>query len=332
MIKVTMHIGDITQIFQKALNTVTWTHSLFYTLLLLPREKFNFSCSYLTAAAGLSRGRGRGRRERHVFPAVRKDAKMGLGGRVDEIEVRGEACFCQHVVRVAADKMRLSSNEDVVSVQFEGALAVGDGSLVHNSLAVVLAVRLEGGQLEETVGGGEEADVSNNFLDLLVTDCDRRVIHQTGVGEAGLLCHVEEIVPIQGPREALSVQHGVLLQGLRDPPVTVYIAEVKLTTRFEHTEGLSQDCVLVGGKIDHAVGDDNIEIILLKTNIAEPFNIALLELDIWRLVSKGLSVEVDVLARHGDLLVSHIHANNSSIFAHEARRKKAVSTRARPQI
>jgi len=122
----------------------------------------------------------------------------------DELEVLAEARAVHHVPRVAADGEHLSLLHRVVVVQRPLLRVLEDGALVDDSLPVVLAVWLQQpGQLEEAVGGADEANVRNLALELQVVDGDRGRLYEARVGEAHFLRESLEVVPVERPGDAL---------------------------------------------------------------------------------------------------------------------------------
>ena len=67
----------------------------------------------------------------------------------------------------------------------------------------------------------------------------------------------------------------------------------------QHAEGLAQDAVLVGGEIDDAVGDDDVDGVVGQRNVLD---LALEELDVG---GAGLAL---VFARQGEHVVGHVEA------------------------
>ena len=67
----------------------------------------------------------------------------------------------------------------------------------------------------------------------------------------------------------------------------------------EHAKGFAQDAILVGGEIDDAVGDDDVDGVVGQGNV---FDLALEELDVG---DAGLAL---VFAREGEHVVGHVEA------------------------
>jgi len=73
--------------------------------------------------------------------------------------------------------------------------------------------------------------------------------------------------------------------------------------------------VLVGRKIDHAIGDDDIETSGIQFKFIEALNIALEETYIR--ITQDIGVEAAVLLGDSELLVGHIDAHHFARWADE---------------
>lgn len=66
----------------------------------------------------------------------------------DALEVLAESGLREHVERIAADANRLSGRKRVMLVEHENGLVIWNRASIRGGLAVILAGRLEIGQLE----------------------------------------------------------------------------------------------------------------------------------------------------------------------------------------
>jgi hypothetical protein len=98
------------------------------------------------------------------------------------------------------------------------------------------------------------------------------MLQQPGAGSPPTLAHLK-VVDIEGSREALPQEHLVCADGLRDPAVAVNVREVELAPLLQHPVRLPQHARLVGGQVDHAVGDDDVHTAIRDTRL--PGNIQL---------------------------------------------------------
>jgi len=99
----------------------------------------------------------------------------------------------------------------------------------------------------------------------------RNVNSALPVGEA------QEVVPIQRPAQALTVEHRVVAYRGRHAPVGVDIGEVELAPILEQAMHAAQHRVLVGRKVDHAVGHDYIKTARFQLEFVQALDIALQE-------------------------------------------------------
>mmetsp|Transcript_19724 Transcript_19724/g.54859 ORF Transcript_19724/g.54859 Transcript_19724/m.54859 type:complete len:349 (-) Transcript_19724:167-1213(-) len=252
----------------------------------------------------------------------------------NELEVLLQSRVGQHAVRVAADGMDLSVLEEVVLVEEPAGWVSWQGALVDDGLTVVLAVWLQW-ELPETVGGGVElqlfaAGFGDATFDLSILDGDWCVLHETRIGEANLAGHVLEVVPVEGAAEALAPQHLVLLQMHWHATVGVDIGEVELAAWLEKAQALLEDCLLIRAEVDDAVGDDDIEGLGLEVEILELLEISLLELDVGE--SELLGVVILVLARHIELFICHVDADDLALGSDQLRGDVDVAAGTAAQI
>src|SRR5574341_365723 len=120
-------------------------------------------------------------------------------------------------------------------------------------MAVVLAGVLQPVKLPESVSDRGEADVSGEVADLLVRDVDAPLRDHAGIDEARLARETHEVLFVQGASQAFAVEHGVLLQFLRYPPIGVYVREVELAAGLKERKDLPEHVPFVFNEIDDAV-------------------------------------------------------------------------------
>mmetsp|Transcript_11754 Transcript_11754/g.16361 ORF Transcript_11754/g.16361 Transcript_11754/m.16361 type:complete len:344 (+) Transcript_11754:639-1670(+) len=267
----------------------------------------------------------------HDLAAVGEDAQV-LAPRPQELEVAGEPRPLQHELGVAADGEDAAGLDAVVVVQHEHLGAGGQGALVNHGLAVVLAVVLQLRDLEQAVGGGEEADVADEGLHLGVGDRYGRVAHQPRVVEPRPGSSAVEVVPVERAREALPVQHRVRHQVGGHAAVRVHVAEVHLPPRLQQLPRPAQHRVLVRAEVDDAVGDDHVEAVRLQGQLRQPLDVPLVEGGVGPRVPEGLGVVLPVGTGHGQLLVGHVHAHHGPGLAHHVRDQVHVPPGPAPQV
>ncbi len=163
-----------------------------------------------------------------------------------EFKVFTEAGFVQHPVGIATNQKHSPLIDDVVIVQREGLFAFRDTAFVDHRLSVVLAGRFQSVQFEESVGCRVESDVADLLFDLRIIDCDRAILHQSGVGKSRLFCQILKIVPVECATQAFAVEYRVGNQMLRHPPVGIDIRKIELTTRLEQAIGFPQHGLFIG--------------------------------------------------------------------------------------
>mmetsp|Transcript_414 Transcript_414/g.1027 ORF Transcript_414/g.1027 Transcript_414/m.1027 type:complete len:327 (+) Transcript_414:243-1223(+) len=256
--------------------------------------------------------------KRNRTPTVSIDSIVG-GEIADELEMRREPSALEHVPSVAADREDLILPHFVVVVQRPLVRVLSDGSAVPHRLAVVLAVRLKHGELEEAVGRAIKADVPDFFFHFLVRDCDDRVLDQARVLEAALLRKANKVVPVESAAQALAPEHRVFAKRFGHPTVAVHVAEVKFAPRLEDAEHLAKNCLLVRTQIDHAVADNDVKAVVRDLQICEPLDEALSELNVALREAKLLAVPFLVPVRNLQLLVRHVNTHHKAIFTDKLR-------------
>ena len=248
----------------------------------------------------------------------------------DEIEVRCKARVVQHVPGVAADREHLAGLHVVVFVEHKAARVLGHGASVDHGLAEVFAGRLQRGQFEQAIGGREEAQVASARGELRVGNLKRAVFEQARVGKAVALGKLNEVVPVKRATQALAIQHRVVAHGRWHAAVGIHVREIKLAARFEQALHTGQHRVFVGRKIDNAVGHDHVEAGGLQTQLIEPLDVAVQKPCV--AVAKDLRVVGLMGARHGQLFVSHVHADHLTRWADQLCQRIDVAARAAAQI
>mmetsp|Transcript_32592 Transcript_32592/g.76786 ORF Transcript_32592/g.76786 Transcript_32592/m.76786 type:complete len:327 (+) Transcript_32592:86-1066(+) len=218
----------------------------------------------------------------------------------------------EHGGRVAADERQLACLEQVPVVQPIRALMPLDRPLVLDRLPVVLAQRLQlSRQLEQAVRDRHELGLSNDRLELGVLDFDRRLHQDAWIFEPGSLGVTDEVVDVQGPRNALPPEDLVLLHVLRQAAIAVHIRKVKLSSGLERAVHFVDDRGLVWREVDHAVGDHEIHGLGLDSRVRKLLNVAFDEVEVRLLVSQRFGAEVVcVITCHLQLLGSHINASH----------------------
>mmetsp|Transcript_78878 Transcript_78878/g.189338 ORF Transcript_78878/g.189338 Transcript_78878/m.189338 type:complete len:227 (-) Transcript_78878:255-935(-) len=190
-------------------------------------------------------------------------------------------------------------------------------ALVDHRLAVVLAMAFKILKLPQAVGRREELEGSELALELPVVHSNPAIFHQPWIREAALLRKVQEVVPIQGTRDALPPQDGILTQALGYPTVGIHIAEVQLTARLQEREGLAQNALLVGAQVDHAIAHDDVEASRLQAKLAQALDVAQLEVHI--AVAENLRVVLLVLDSDVQLFLRHVHSDDPALRTHKLR-------------
>src|SRR3546814_3285316 len=85
-------------------------------------------------------------------------------------------------------------------------------------------------------------------------------------------------------------------------------SDLEFATVLEQAVCSGQDSILVGGQIENAVGNDNVEAIPFEPALVESLDVALDEPDI--VETEDVGVMVSIRFRDGELLASHIDPND----------------------
>mmetsp|Transcript_45287 Transcript_45287/g.142010 ORF Transcript_45287/g.142010 Transcript_45287/m.142010 type:complete len:277 (-) Transcript_45287:386-1216(-) len=241
-----------------------------------------------------------------------RDCRRRAAAAVEEAVVRGAVAvdlevrvqprhpaLAEHRRRVAADQEGLALLQRVVVVQVVVVREAGDRALVDGELAVVLALGLQHArQLEQPVGDAVEARAADDVLELRVVDDDLLLGEHARVVKAGLHGLAREVLDVHGTGDALAPEHLVGARLLREAAVGVDVAEVELAASGEHAVDLAEDARLVGGEVDDAVGDHQVEGLVLEPRLVEVLDVSLHERHVRLVVSELLAVLAGVLPRH----------------------------------
>ena len=101
------------------------------------------------------------------------------------------------------------------------------------------------------------------------------------------------------------------------------IGNGKTAAGLQHAKRLAQDAVLVGGEVDDAVGDDDVDGVVRKRDILD---LAFEELDV---VSGHLAL---IFPRERQHLIRHVEPVGLACRAHPASRKKDIDSTTGPEI
>mmetsp|Transcript_13923 Transcript_13923/g.44152 ORF Transcript_13923/g.44152 Transcript_13923/m.44152 type:complete len:371 (+) Transcript_13923:305-1417(+) len=250
-----------------------------------------------------------------------------------DLKVLPEPRVPQHGRRVAAHQERLALLDPVVVVELVGVLVALDGALVDRVLPVVLAEGLERlGQLEEAVGDRVELGLPQQLLEAGVLHLDGVGGHDAGVGEAHGVAEALEVLAVEGPPEALPDQHVILARGHGQAAVAVHVGEVELAADGEGAVHLREHSLLVGGQVDNAVGDGEVDAPILDARGLEVLDLPLHKAHVGRGVAEGGGVLVHVLARDTQLVGGHVHARHLALLAHQGGAHVAVAPRAAAEV
>ena len=248
----------------------------------------------------------------------------------DEAEMRRQTAFGEHAEGVAAHRKHLAGLDPVVLVEGQGVGVFGNRAAVDHRLAVVFAGILQLGEMEQAVGGGEEADRAGAGGERRIGDLQGPVADQAGIGEAGLAGQAQEIVPVEGATEAFAVEHRIVAQRLGHTPVGIDIGEEELTAALEQAPHPVQHGQLVGGEIHHAVGDHQIEAAGLQRQLLQLLDAALQKLHVGE--AKLLGVVLLVSPGHRQLLRRHVHPHHLTAGAHQLGQQVDIAAAAAAQI
>ena len=99
-------------------------------------------------------------------------------------------------------------------------------------------------------------------------------------------------------------------QGIGQAPICIDIGEIKLTPRLKQALHTFEHCGLVGGEVEHTIGDDHIEAFRFQIQVFELLDGAIQEGDIG--VAELLGMEFAVLTGNGKLFNRHVDADDGA--------------------
>ena len=119
-------------------------------------------------------------------------------------------------------------------------------------------------------------------------------------------------------------------QGIGQAPICVDIGEIKLTTRFKQALHTLEHRGLVGGEVEHTIGDDHIEAFRFQVQICELLDGAIQEGDIG--VTELLGMEFGVFTGNGKLFSRHVDADDGAPGPDKLGQKIGIAARTTAQI
>ena len=137
-------------------------------------------------------------------------------------------------------------------------------------------------------------------------------------------------MPVKGAPQALAVKHGMAPHRLGQAPICIDIGEIKLTTRFKQALHTLQHRGLVGGEVEHTIGDDHIEAFRFQVQICELLDGAIQEGDIG--VTELLGMEFRILTGNGKLFSRHVDADDGAPGPDKLGQKVGIAARTTAQI
>src|SRR5712664_2679741 len=117
--------------------------------------------------------------------------------------------------------------------------------------------------------------------------------------EAGSIKFISVFVLLEGAGDAAYPEFHALANGSGDFTANNDIGDGETAAGFQHAEGFAEDATLVAGKIDDAVGDDDVDGVVRQRNV---FNGAFQKFDVF---DAGFFL---VLAGEGEHFVGHVQA------------------------
>lgn len=258
---------------------------------------------------------------------------MGGGGLVDKVKVGHEPGTLEDEQGVSTHCKHLSLLNTVVAIEDKHVRHVVHGSLVDDSLAIVLARKLKAFDLEEPESGTEKVCCGTELLlHSIVVDGDWSIRHEPWIIETDLPGQLEEIVPVHCSTETFSIQDLVVPQVGGDPAVRVDVTKVHLSSFCKKTVDLAKDLFLVRRKIDNTITDDQVEALFLQTKLVQLLDEAKKKLDVWRGKAKGLHVSRNVFLGGLDLLFGHVDSNDKACGSNELRNGEAILSSSTAQV
>mmetsp|Transcript_2202 Transcript_2202/g.6523 ORF Transcript_2202/g.6523 Transcript_2202/m.6523 type:complete len:300 (-) Transcript_2202:61-960(-) len=164
-------------------------------------------------------------------------------------------------------------------------------------------------------------------------DIDAGHRQHAGVYESDFACLPLKIVHVHRTRDALAPEDLVLLNLFWKPPVTVHIAEEQLPTRGEDTVCFADHTGLVWAEIHHTVADDKVLRLVFDACLVQVLDKTLDKLHVGLSIAERRLAELfDILLRHRQLLICHVHASHKSGLTNQSSRNVAVATTARAKV
>lgn len=171
--------------------------------------------------------------------------------------------FHQHLPCVTAHTLRHSGPEKMMVIEAKPMWCFGNRSFIRHDMAVILAdifkVAFEGAYSDRV-----KVDHACLFLNFWIVKHDAALAHHTIIKTAYLTQHAPEIFRIHSATQTFAQNLFVLLQMFRHTSSSEHIREIKLAAWLQYAKNLAEHGLLVGGKIYHAVGDDDINGIILN--------------------------------------------------------------------
>src|SRR5258706_16022691 len=99
----------------------------------------------------------------------------------------------------------------------------------------------------------------------------------TDLGESALREQVAVLLLVQGAGDAAGPELHGAGNGLGDVAAADDVRHGEPPARLQHAEGFGEDARLVGGKVDHTVGDDDVDRVVGQRDVLD---LATQELDV----------------------------------------------------
>ena len=210
---------------------------------------------------------------------------------------------------VPADVEAQTLEEAMVVVEVEVVLGALDAAVVDGGLTVFLAdVLLDVGQLERTNRALGELDVADKRLDLVVVDRCRTRLDVAEVLPAAPAHQAAEVLDVHRSAQALADEQRAAADLFGYAAIGEDVGEVELSAVGEHAPDFVEDGLLVGGEVDNAVGDDDVDGAVLDAELVECLDVALLELDV--VITPLLGHLGVVCLGDGELIGVHVDADD----------------------
>ena len=155
-----------------------------------------------SSPTGVGWGAGSGRR------AVKQTEVCGHAAQ--HLKMLAEPAVADHCCRVAAHQHGAPGFKHMVVIQHVAVRVTWDGTLVCCHLSVVLTLRLQHLQLEQSISDGVKLGVADHFLQLGVIDLHGVDGQDTWVSEANVATDAHEITSVCNVQEHVSRGCGLL--------------------------------------------------------------------------------------------------------------------------